>query len=147
MPGSLRSCSGNRVKIGFRKVILESNVTPNITRSSDSFSTVPPIVNGPISKQTSFTTPTTLQTQPLQTNLRKPRVPLTLIILPAPILVSTLMNSNNPILPYSHSLTSSAPHPNSQQPMQQPSSQRLNHRKDNCGVRSTVPTSSTYLFI
>ena len=28
------------------KVILESNVTPNITRSSDSFSTVPPIVNG-----------------------------------------------------------------------------------------------------
>ena len=28
----------------FSKVILESNVTPNITRSSDSFSTVPPIV-------------------------------------------------------------------------------------------------------
>ena len=27
-------------------VILESNVTPNITRSSDSFSTVPPIVHG-----------------------------------------------------------------------------------------------------
>ena len=25
---------------------MESNVTPNITRSSDSFSTVPPIVNG-----------------------------------------------------------------------------------------------------
>ena len=30
----------------FAKVILESNVTINITRSSDSFSTVPPIVNG-----------------------------------------------------------------------------------------------------
>ena len=29
----------------FSKVILESNVTPNITRSSDSFSTVLPIVN------------------------------------------------------------------------------------------------------
>ena len=29
----------------FSKVILESNVTHNITRSSDSFSTVPPIVN------------------------------------------------------------------------------------------------------
>ena len=30
----------------FSKISLESNVTPNITRSSDSFSTVPPIVNG-----------------------------------------------------------------------------------------------------
>ena len=30
----------------FSKVIFESNVTPKITRSSDSFSTVPPIVNG-----------------------------------------------------------------------------------------------------
>ena len=30
----------------FSKVILESNITPNITRSSDSFSTVPSIVNG-----------------------------------------------------------------------------------------------------
>ena len=30
----------------FSKVILESNVTRNITRSSDSFNTVPPIVNG-----------------------------------------------------------------------------------------------------
>ena len=29
----------------FSKVILESKVTPNISRSSDSFSTVPPIVN------------------------------------------------------------------------------------------------------
>ena len=29
----------------FSKVILESNVTPNITRSSDYFSTVPPIVH------------------------------------------------------------------------------------------------------
>ena len=29
----------------FANVILESNVTPSITRSSDSFSTVPPIVN------------------------------------------------------------------------------------------------------
>ena len=29
----------------FSKVILDSNVTHNITRSSDSFSTVPPIVN------------------------------------------------------------------------------------------------------
>ena len=30
----------------YSKVILESNVTPNITRLSDSFSTVPPTVNG-----------------------------------------------------------------------------------------------------
>ena len=30
----------------FSKIILESNVTHNITRPSDSFSTVPPIVNG-----------------------------------------------------------------------------------------------------
>ena len=30
----------------FSMVIFESNVTPKITRSSDSFSTVPPIVNG-----------------------------------------------------------------------------------------------------
>ena len=30
----------------FSKVIFESNVTPKITRSSDSFNTVPPIVNG-----------------------------------------------------------------------------------------------------
>ena len=30
----------------FSKVILESNVTPNITWSSDSFCTVPPVVNG-----------------------------------------------------------------------------------------------------
>ena len=30
----------------FSNVSLESNVTPNITRSSDYFSTVPPIVNG-----------------------------------------------------------------------------------------------------
>ena len=42
---SLRNCSGNRVKM-ILKCILESNVTPNISRSSDSFSTVPPIVNG-----------------------------------------------------------------------------------------------------
>ena len=32
-------------RICFSKVILESNVTPNITRSSDAFSTVPRIVN------------------------------------------------------------------------------------------------------
>ena len=30
----------------FSKVIFESNVTPKITRSSDTYSTVPPIVNG-----------------------------------------------------------------------------------------------------
>ena len=30
----------------FSKVILELNVTPNISRSSDFFSTVPPIING-----------------------------------------------------------------------------------------------------
>ena len=30
----------------FSKVIFESNVTPKTTRSSDSFSTVPPIING-----------------------------------------------------------------------------------------------------
>ena len=29
----------------FSKIILESNVTPNISRSSDSFITIPPIVN------------------------------------------------------------------------------------------------------
>ena len=29
----------------FSKVILESNITPNMTRSSDSFSTVPPIIH------------------------------------------------------------------------------------------------------
>ena len=41
----LRSCSENRAKM-LLKSILESIVTPNITRSSDSFSTVLPIVNG-----------------------------------------------------------------------------------------------------
>ena len=41
----LRSCSENEWRY-FSKVILESNVTPNMTRLSDSFSTVPPIVNG-----------------------------------------------------------------------------------------------------
>ena len=40
----LRSSAGNQVKI-FSKVIVESNVTANITRPSDSFTTVPPIVN------------------------------------------------------------------------------------------------------
>ena len=40
---SLKSCSRNRAKM-LSKVSLEPNVTPNITRSSDSFSTVPPIV-------------------------------------------------------------------------------------------------------
>ena len=34
--------------------------------------------------------PTALQTQPLQTNLRKPHVSITLIILPAPLLITTL---------------------------------------------------------
>ena len=42
---SLRSGSGNRAKV-LLKVILELNVTPNITRSLDSLSTVPPIING-----------------------------------------------------------------------------------------------------
>ena len=41
------------------------------------------------SKQTSFINPATLQTQPLQTNLRKPHLSLTLIILPAPLLITT----------------------------------------------------------
>ena len=41
---SLRSCSENRPKMLLN--ILASNVTPNIMRSWDSFSTVPPIVNG-----------------------------------------------------------------------------------------------------
>ena len=40
----LRSCSGIERRC-FSKGILESNVTLNITRSSDSFSTVPSIVN------------------------------------------------------------------------------------------------------
>ena len=42
---SLRSCSRNQAKM-LSNVILESYVTSNITRSSDSFSTVQPIVNG-----------------------------------------------------------------------------------------------------
>ena len=41
-------------------------------------------------KQTMFTLPAPLQTQPLQTNLRKPPVSLTLIILPGPLLITTL---------------------------------------------------------
>ena len=41
-------------------------------------------------KQTIFTLPAPLQTQPLQTNLRKPHVSLTLIILPATLLITTL---------------------------------------------------------
>ena len=40
----LRSCSGNRAKM-LSNVLLESNVTPNIWKSSNSFSTVPSIVN------------------------------------------------------------------------------------------------------
>ena len=35
-----------------RSSLIESNVSPNITRSSDSFSTVPPIVNGGDSRRT-----------------------------------------------------------------------------------------------
>ena len=42
-------------------------------------------------KQTSFITPVIKQTQPLQTNLTKPPVPLTLIILPSPLLIYTLI--------------------------------------------------------
>ena len=42
-------------------------------------------------KQTSFTTPTALQTLPLKTNLKKLPVPLTLLTLPAHILVPTLI--------------------------------------------------------
>ena len=42
-------------------------------------------------KQTSFITPTALQTPPLKTNLTKPPVPLTLPTLPAPLLVPTLI--------------------------------------------------------
>ena len=41
-------------------------------------------------KQTSFITPTARQTLHLKTNLIKPPVPLTLITLPAPLLVPTL---------------------------------------------------------
>ena len=40
----LRSCSGDRAKM-LLKVILESNVNPNISRSIDFYSAVPPIVN------------------------------------------------------------------------------------------------------
>ena len=43
------------------------------------------------SKQTSCITPTTLQTLPLKTNLTKPPIPLTLIPLPASVLVPTLI--------------------------------------------------------
>ena len=43
---SLREAALETERRFFSKVILESNVTPNITRSSDSFSTVTPIVNG-----------------------------------------------------------------------------------------------------
>ena len=43
---SMRTCYGPQSQGCLSKVILESNVTPNITRSSDSFSTVPPIVAG-----------------------------------------------------------------------------------------------------
>ena len=42
---SLRSCTGNQAKM-LRKSHLGSNVTPKISRSSYSFSTVLPIVNG-----------------------------------------------------------------------------------------------------
>ena len=42
-------------------------------------------------KQTSFITATALQTLPLKTNLTKPPAPLTLITLPAPLLVPTLI--------------------------------------------------------
>ena len=42
-------------------------------------------------KQTSFITPTALQTLPLKISLRKLPVPLTLLTLPAPILVPTLI--------------------------------------------------------
>ena len=42
-------------------------------------------------KQTSFITPTALQTQPLKTNLTKPTVPLTVITHPAPLLIPTLI--------------------------------------------------------
>ena len=42
---SLRSYSGDREKM-LLKGHLKSNVTPNIFRSSDSFSTVPSMVNG-----------------------------------------------------------------------------------------------------
>ena len=37
-----------------------------------------------------------MQTQPLQTNIRKPPVSLTLIILPTPLLITTLAQSPNP---------------------------------------------------
>ena len=43
---SLREAALETKRRCFSKVSLESDVTPNITRSLDSFSTVPPIVNG-----------------------------------------------------------------------------------------------------
>ena len=43
---SLWEAALETVRICFSKVILESNVTHNISRSSDSFSTVSPIING-----------------------------------------------------------------------------------------------------
>ena len=68
-------------------------------------------------KQTSLITPTALNTQPLKTNLTKPPVPLTLIILHAPLLIPAPIPIIQffPILPRS-------PHPN----FQQPSSPRQN---------------------
>ena len=69
-----------------------------------------------VRKQTSFITTTVLQTLPLKTNLTKPPVPLTLMTLPAPLLVPTLIPRTQLFPTPSHSLTSSYPHPNSQQP-------------------------------
>ena len=57
--------------------------------------------------------PTSLQTLPVKTNLTKPPFPLTLLALPAPLLVPTLIPRTQF---FPHSLTSSYPHPNSQQP-------------------------------
>ena len=89
-------------------------------------------------KQTSFITPPALQTLPLKTNLTKPPIPLTLITLPAPI--SSYTYSQNQILPYSHSLTSSYPHPN----FQQPSSPRHNLSRQHTAVHSPSDPPQCY---
>ena len=52
--------------------------------------------------------------------------------------ISSYTYSQNPIIPYSHSLTSSYPHPNSQQP----SSQRHNHSRHAHCRTITLPPST-----
>ena len=81
-------------------------------------------------KTNQFHNPTALQTLPLKLNLTKPPITLTLLTLPAPLLVPTLIPRIQ--FPYSHSLTSSCLHPN----YQQPSSTRHNLSRQHTAVQS-----------